>query len=742
MALQRGSARDSEEGALVAGRRSTDHNLGSMRLAVEITTCTSRRTGVGYYAEHLVDALLETRGADDDIVLLSNRAPAPALAARWAPYLRVSGPHVRALWMQTEVPRALIDARADAAVFPNYAMPLASPCPSIVVVHDLALLRMPQHFTMRKRVLTLPMLKHVAATASVIATVSEASQRDIVTMLGVNPERIALLPGAAHPSCGPADPEALASVRERYQLYAPYVLTVGTLEPRKNLMTILRAFDQLGAAAGGHDLVVVGGRGWKDRGLVRALERRAGSGRVRWLGYVAESDLAALYTGADLFVFAPALEGFGLPLLEAMACGTRVLASDVAALREIGGDAARFVPPGDAGAFARAIEEELSEPRESRQASARAAGLLRAKRFSWSRTAELLWRRARATAPVRVRPAASGTRRLDDGATLPPPLHPLPPQLGSREWALLATVVYADLFESPLAIPQTQRALIGIALDETEVRRLAAGAALSPLVALHPRGFMTLVGREHLVDPLPAREAVTRALLDRNRRTLSALAALPFVRTLLISGGVAHRNAGSKPDVDLFVIAARDRAYTAFTMLFVATKLTGSRRVICPNYVIEEGELPIAYHRDLFTAHQLVSARPFSGHRGYEALCRVNEEWVRRFFPGFTAHAEGTPGDGRPWASAAVQWIGEVALRPTAPALEAVLRSMWRFRLSRRAAASAHADVVLADGILKLHLSDYRPRVLDRFAARLERMRAELGSPTRVPRSSLDPVGT
>ncbi len=728
----------------MAGCRRTDHNAVALRLAVEITTCTTARTGIGYYTEHLVDALLETRGPGDDVVLLSNQPPPSELLARWAPYLRVSGPGVRALWMQWEAPRALAETRADVAVFPNYAMPLAPPCPAIVVVHDLAVLRVPQHFTMRKRVLTVPMLKHVVATASAIATVSEASKREIVSLLGVKAERVVLLPGAAHPSCGPATPEGVASVRARYGLRSPYVLTVGTLEPRKDLMTLLRAFDQLGADAEHHELVVVGGRGWKDRGLVRALEARAAGGRVRWLGYVTEADLAALYTGADLFVFAPVLEGFGLPLLEAMACGTRVLASDVEALREVGGDVARFVPPGDAAAFARAIEQELSRPREGHDASAsRSAGFLRARQFSWTRTAEALWQRARASVPARVRSGAPGMGPTDDAALLPPPLHPSPPPLGSHEWALLATVVYADLFESPLSVSQALTASIGAVLDEAELRRLVTGASLSPRLALHPGGFLTLVGREHLVDLMPDREVLTRNLLHRNRRTLSVLAALPFVRTLVISGGVAHRNAGTKPDVDLFVIAARDRAYTAFTMLFLVTKLTLSRRVICPNYLVDEGELAIAYHHDLFTAHQLVSARPFSGYRGYVGLCSANETWVRRFFPGFAAHADVASEDVRPrGAAAAFQRTSELALRPAAPALEGLLRSIWRFRLRRRATGSPHADVVLADGILKLHLSDYRRRVLERFAARLELLRSELGSESPTRSSTLDPVGT
>jgi glycosyltransferase involved in cell wall biosynthesis len=721
-----------------------------MRLGIEVTTCTPSRTGVGYYTEHLVDALLQTRGDGDEVVLLSNCLPAPELASRWSPHLHVRGPGVRAIWMQSEVPRLLTETGVDVAVFPNYVVPLASPCPTIVVVHDLAILRMPRHFTLRKRLLMGLLLRQSVAAASVIATVSEASMRDVMSLLGVARERIALLPCAAHPSCIPAAPDVVAAARARHGLSRPYVLTVGTLEPRKDLPTLLRAFDRLGPDGEGHDLVVVGGRGWLDRQLVRALEGRAASQRVRWLGYVSESDLVALYTGADLCVLASALEGFGLPVLEAMACGTPVIASDVAALREVGGNAARFVPPKDDAAFARAIALALRD--RDGAAKARAAGLARAREFSWTRTAEALWGRARATGSARLRAGTNGAEIATE-TIVPsqPPLHPVPVGLGAREWALLATVVYADLFDSPLPVHQALTASIGVAFDETELRRLAKGPSLAPWVTLHPDGYLVLAGREHLVDAMPEREALTRALLDRNRTTLSRIAALPFVRALVISGGVAHRNPGARPDVDLFVVAARDRAYTAFTMLFLATKLSGTRRLVCPNYLVDENELAIAYHHDLFTAHQLVSSWPFSGQRAYEALCRANDAWVRPLFPAFAPRAAPSsalpvPSSGaasfRATLPASLQRASELAIALPAPALEWLLRTAWRVRLRRRAAGAPHSDVVLADGILKLHLSDYRRRVLERFGARLQLLRAQLGSDSRALRTGLDSVGT
>src|SRR5204862_7105813 len=133
------------------------------------------------------------------------------------------------------------------------------------------------------------------------------------------------------------------------------------------------------------------------------------------------------------------------------------------------------------------------------------------------------------------------------------------------------------------------------------------------------------------------------------------------VRMLAFSGGTAHRNPGSKPDIDLFVVTAAGHAYTAYTLLFAATKLTRTRGIVCPNYLIDENELAIAYHHDLFTAHQLISARPISGWHTYLAFCRANEEWARRFFPSFRPR-EAEESVAWPW----VQRLGEAVLFPVA----------------------------------------------------------------------------
>ena len=144
-----------------------------MKLAVEITTCTRQRAGIGYYTEHLVDALIATAAPGDDIVLIGNRQLPADVADKWAGRLRTGGVPVRYLWMQTDAGRMLAETGADFAVFPNYLAPLSAPCPFLNIIHDLALIRTPEYFNTRKRVLVRALLPIVAHAAAGVGTVSE-----------------------------------------------------------------------------------------------------------------------------------------------------------------------------------------------------------------------------------------------------------------------------------------------------------------------------------------------------------------------------------------------------------------------------------------------------------------------------------------------------------------------------------------------------------------------------------------
>jgi len=706
-----------------------------MRLAVEVSTCSAGRTGIGYYTEHFVDGLMATQAPGDEVILISNGKPAPELYERWGDRLHIGGVPVRAIWMQRDANRLLREAGADFALFPNYIAPLNVVCPFANVVHDLAIIRMPEFFNLGKLVTQRPLLPLIVRRATAVGTVSAASRKDIVELLGVPEHKVLMLPGAPHPGCAVPPVSEVERVRQVYGLGRPYIVSVGTLEPRKNLPTLLRAFDRLLARTGTPtadlDLVVIGGRGWRDRELRAELATRLASGRLHTLGYVPEKDLVALYGGAEVLAYPSHFEGFGLPVVEAMACGTPVVTTDVPALREVSGGAAVLVPLGDEVALADELAAIVGNP--AAREAARAAGLARAATFSWKKSAERLWQFAHETVAARgatsiSMPAAawkaSGAAPASKVAAAAP-TERIEVDGRDPDWAILATVVYADLFEAPITVDEVARTCLGAHLTPDEVRRRASSPPLGELLTLDPTGILTLRGREQLVALREEGVRRTDELLERHQKVIGALASLPFVRMLALSGGTAHRNARGGDDIDLFVVATAGRAYTAYTMLYLASQLTRRRGILCPNYLVDENHLRIAYHHDLFTAHQAISLVPIAGMDTFDAFVRANEGWVRGFYPAFLPRPPGTI-----LASSPLQRLGEGVLgRSLGERIERLLSVGWRYHLGRRAASAPRPDLVLDPGILKLHLSDHRRRVLDKFAGRLRELRQRWSAP-------------
>ena len=230
------------------------------------------------------------------------------------------------------------------------------------------------------------------ARATHVLADSEATRRDLQNVWGVAEEKITVLYSGVHERFRPAGADAIAAARVAYSLgNAPYVLAVGTVQPRKNYEMLVRAFRPV-AEQLPHNLIIVGGKGWLDEGLPAEIRRQGLEGRVRSAGFVADADLPALYTAADLFVFPSLYEGFGLPLLEAMACGAPVLSSNASSLPEVvrgpEGDAAALLSPHDEAAWSAAMLRLLGDAETRRHLTL--AGLAQSRRFSWAAAARQL----------------------------------------------------------------------------------------------------------------------------------------------------------------------------------------------------------------------------------------------------------------------------------------------------------------------------------------------------------------
>jgi glycosyltransferase involved in cell wall biosynthesis len=337
-----------------------------MRIGIDATLVRpDRLTGIERYALSLTAAL--ARRAPGDVVLFT-RPNAPA-ALKALPVEQHASPFrhrfsIEQAWLPVAAARAGIQLLHTLA-FPT---PVLWRGTAAITVHDATPWLHPDTVSPGMRYYYGPLYRQALRRAAGVFTVSEAARRDLVAALGLPPEHV-------HVTRNGVDPGFFAA-RAPEGPRAPYLLAVGTLEPRKNLPTLLEAFRRLRGEGRDLELVLVGRQGWADSLPVAEL-----APYVRLTGSIPDAELQELYAGAACFVLPSLYEGFGLCLAEAMAAGAPAVASDIAALRELGGDAVLYAPPLDAGALAARIAAALDGPAEARVRTARARE--RARAFSW-----------------------------------------------------------------------------------------------------------------------------------------------------------------------------------------------------------------------------------------------------------------------------------------------------------------------------------------------------------------------
>ncbi|MCA1850061.1 MAG: glycosyltransferase family 4 protein, partial [Acidobacteria bacterium] len=272
-----------------------------------------------------------------------------------------------------------------------YTAPPLAPCPVVATIHDLSFEHLPETFKRRSRMQMRLTVRRTARHAAQIIVPSEHTRRDIIETYRIPPERVSLIPLAAAPRFAPIKDESeLSRVRRKYGIEADCILALGSIQPRKNLARLIRAYSSLRRAraqAKLPQLVIVGKRAWLYEETLRAISEGGAQDRIILTGYVPEADLPALYSGALCFVYPSIFEGFGLPPLEAMACGAPVVAGDRTSLPEVVGDAGLLVNPFDEEAIAQALARLIDDA--PLRASLREKGLARARRFSWRATAQL-----------------------------------------------------------------------------------------------------------------------------------------------------------------------------------------------------------------------------------------------------------------------------------------------------------------------------------------------------------------
>ena len=269
---------------------------------------------------------------------------------------------------------------------PAHVVPLNHPR-SVVTVHDLGYLHVPEGHTARQRRMLDSTTRWSVRAASHVIAISQTTKRDLIERYHVEPGTITVIPHGVNANLVRSDDANIAETIARFQITCPFILTVGTVQPRKNYDGLARALDAIKSAGLPHQLVIAGKRGWLADKVDEAINASGNAERIQQLGYVSDQDLAALYAAADLMVFPSWYEGFGLPALEAMQSGTPVIASNRGALPEAIGKAGLIVDPGDEAALGRAMVRVLTDDALRRQLIAE--GYDRASEFTWERTARM-----------------------------------------------------------------------------------------------------------------------------------------------------------------------------------------------------------------------------------------------------------------------------------------------------------------------------------------------------------------
>jgi glycosyltransferase involved in cell wall biosynthesis len=346
-----------------------------------------RRAGVSRYIYNLLTHVLREDPEGDYTVFLNSRCALSLSCNQRVSRLPTHRPWARIFWEQFLQPRELVAENVALLHSPVNVQPLFLPCRGVVTVTDLSFMVFPESFRTFQRFYQRLFTRLSVRRASRVIAISASTARDVTHFFGVPAGRICVTLPGVDAACQPIhDKSRLADFRRLHGLPERFILFVGTLEPRKNLLTLLQAYAEFRRQTrSDYKLVLGGGVGWLHRPILAAVEELRLQGDVIFPGFIPDDELPLWYNTADVFVYPSLYEGFGLPPLEAMACGTPVIVSNVSSLPEVVGDAAVLVDPHEPDEWAAALAALCRD--SNLQAALASRGLERAQEFSWTRMA-------------------------------------------------------------------------------------------------------------------------------------------------------------------------------------------------------------------------------------------------------------------------------------------------------------------------------------------------------------------
>ncbi len=361
-----------------------------MRIGIDASALPPKPVGAGNYIIELVRAIHTLESRHEFIIFAQQHGRELIGSPRRDGFewicLPNHSPARRLIWEQTGFPTLLKEQRIDLLHSLHYTRPLRLACQSIVTFHDMTFFLFPHLHTRAKRIFFPLMIRLSARSADALIADSESTRQDAIQILGLPPKKITTVPLGVRPEFRPVHDEALKStVRARYHLPEKFLLFVGLVEPRKNLPLLLKSYRRV-AEQGNHlPLVVVGRKGWMYEQVTGMIASLGLTGAVHLTGYIPPEDLPIVYNLAEVFIYPSLYEGFGLPPLEALACGTPVITTAISSMPEHIGQAGLLIPPGDEDALTQAMIRLLNDREFKSRLSV--LGPQQAAQFTWTRTA-------------------------------------------------------------------------------------------------------------------------------------------------------------------------------------------------------------------------------------------------------------------------------------------------------------------------------------------------------------------